>query len=213
MHNSKRDFDLAALTWDEKPQRLQLNRDIFRAIDQTVQLTDGISVLDFGCGTGLLSLQILERTGSVTCADSSAGMLEVLESKVKDAGIDGVTTIHLKSDDAEGLTGSYALITSSMTFHHVQDVPQLVKKLAGHLESGGTLCAADLDPDEGKFHEDNTGVHHYGFTRKKMMEYFRDAGLADVKATTAAAVERMNAAGEQVSFTVFLVTGTKPAER
>jgi cyclopropane fatty-acyl-phospholipid synthase-like methyltransferase len=207
MLNEKRYFDLAALTWDEKPQRVQLNRDIFRAIDQTVHLTDGIAVLDFGCGTGLLSLQILERTGNVTCADSSAGMLEALETKVKNAGIDGIKTIHLQSDDAKDLTGCFDLITSAMTFHHVKDVQPLIKKLAEHLNPGGTLCVADLEPDDGKFHEDNTGVHHYGFTREMMMEYFRDAGFADVKSMTAAAVDKKNPAGEIVSFAVFLVTG------
>lgn len=209
MQNNKRYFDLAALTWDEKPQRVQLNRDIFIAIESMVKMTGGMEVLDFGCGTGLLSLQMLERTGRVTCADSSAGMLEVLESKVKNAGIVGIKTIHLVSDDADGITGSYDLITSSMTFHHVKDVQPLVKKLAGHLKRGGTMCVADLDPDEGKFHEDNTGVHHYGFTREKIMEYFRDAGLSEVEAMTAASVEKKNDAGEPVSFTVFLVTGSK----
>ena len=209
MHNNKRNFDLAALTWDEKPQRVKLNRDIFNAIVQMVNLVEGMTVLDFGCGTGLLSLQMLERTGNVTCADSSAGMLEVLESKVKNAGIDGIKTIHLQSGLAEDLAGSFDLITSAMTFHHVKDVQPLIKKLAGHLEPGGTLCVADLDPDEGKFHEDNTGVHHYGFTREKMMGYFCDAGLVDVKSMTAAAVDKKNPAGETVSFTVFLVTGSK----
>jgi len=209
MHTHKRNFDLAALTWDEKPQRIKLNRDIFNAIDQMLHIKQGMSALDFGCGTGLLSLQILERTETLTCADSSEGMIEVLESKLKVAGIDSVRTIHLKSDDADGLTGSFDLITSAMTFHHVRDVQSLVQKLTGHLNSGGTLCVADLDPDEGKFHEDNTGVHHYGFTREMMMEYFSDAGLADVKSMTAAAVDKKNPAGETVSFTVFLVTGRK----
>lgn len=209
MLNEKRYFDLAALTWDEKPQRVQLNLDIFNAIESNVKLTPGMSVLDFGCGTGLLSLQLLERTGNVTCADSSKGMLEVLETKVKNAGIDGIRTLHLQSDDAEGITGGYDLITSAMTFHHVKDVEHIIKKLTGHINSGGSLCVADLEPDDGKFHEDNTGVHHYGFTREEMMKHFCNAGLADVKAMKAAAVDRKNEAGETVSFAVFLVTGSK----
>lgn len=207
MQNNKRDFDLASMTWDEKPQRVQLNRDIFRAIDQSVRMTVGMSALDFGCGTGLLSLQILERTGSVTCADSSAGMLEVLEAKVKNAGISGIRTVHLESDTGEGLSGSFDLITSAMTFHHVRYIEPLVKKLAGHLNPGGTLCVADLDPDNGKFHEDNTGVFHYGFAREKMTGYLSDAGLAEVKSMTAAKVEKKNDTGERVTFTVFLVSG------
>lgn len=208
MQKDKRDFDLAALTWDEKPQRLKLAADIFTSIAAAVNISPGIDALDFGCGTGLLSLQILERTGRISCADSSRGMLDALESKVKSAGLEGVSIIHLESDDAAGLNGSYDLITSSMTFHHVQDVPSLVKRLAGCLADGGTLCVADLDPDNGMFHEDNTGVFHYGFAREEMMKYLTEAGLINVKSMTAAVVERKNGSGDAVKFSVFLVTGS-----
>jgi tRNA (cmo5U34)-methyltransferase len=210
MQKEKRDFDQAAGTWDEKPQRIKLARDIFRSIDAAVNISRGMAALDFGCGTGLLSLPVLERTGSIACADSSSGMLEVLASKVSAAGLPGVTMIHLTSDDGEGLAGSYDLITSAMTFHHVRDVPSLVKRLAGLLNRGGILCVADLDPDDGRFHDDNTGVFHYGFPRDEMMGRFRDAGLINVASHDAAVVEKKNESGETARFTVFLVTGARP---
>ncbi len=210
MQNETRSFDLAAQTWDEKPQRVSLARDVFRSMAAAVTITRGMRALDFGCGTGLLSLQVRELTGAVACADSSKGMLDVLEEKAGSAGLSGVTTIHLASDDGEGLEGSYDLITSSMTFHHVRDVPTLVKRLADHLDTGGALCVADLDPDGGRFHRDDTGVFHNGFTREVMMDWFRGAGLVDVTSTTAAVVERTGEAGERATFTIFLVTGRKP---
>jgi 2-polyprenyl-3-methyl-5-hydroxy-6-metoxy-1,4-benzoquinol methylase len=209
MHANKRSFDLAALTWDENPRRIKLNRDIFSAIDQAVHIKPGMPVLDFGCGTGLLSLQIHERTGCVTCADSSAGMIEVLESKLKAAGIVSVRAIHLESDDTDGLPGKYDLITSAMTFHHIRHVQSLVQKLAGRLNPGGTLCVADLDPDGGEFHEDNSDVHHHGFTREDMMQHFSDAGLINLKSATAASVEKRSRSGELKTFTVFLISGEK----
>ena len=96
-----------------------------------------------------------------------------------------------------------------MTFHHVRDVPSLVKRLAGLLNPGGTLCVADLDPDNGKFHDDNTGVFHYGFTRDQMRNYFKEAGLIDVRSSDAAVVVKKYEAGEPVTFSVFLVRGSK----
>lgn len=209
MQNEKRDFDNAAQTWDEKPQRVKLARDIFRSVAAEVDIRNGMTALDFGCGTGLLSLQVLERAGNVTGADTSAGMLTVLESKARSAGLAGVTTLHLGSEDGDGLAGGYDLITSSMTFHHVRDVPSLVRRLAGLLNPGGTLCVADLDPDSGRFHDDNTGVFHHGFPRDEMMNYFKDAGLIEVRSSDAAAVAKKTEAGETVNFTIFLVTGKK----
>ncbi|MBN2078943.1 MAG: class I SAM-dependent methyltransferase [Spirochaetes bacterium] len=210
MQNEPRNFDDSAQTWDEKPRRIQLARDVFRSMAAAVTIARGMRALDFGCGTGLLSLQVLELTGAVTCADSSGKMLDVLEKKAGAAGLSGVTTLHLTSDDGDGLKGSYDLITSSMTFHHVRNVPPLVMRLAGHLNPGGTLCVADLDPDGGTFHQDTTGVFHNGFPREVMVDYFRGAGLVDVQSSTAAIVERNNESGETVTFTLFLVTGRKP---
>lgn len=210
MKHDTRNFDLAAQAWDEKPQRVALARDVFRSIAAAVNITKGMRALDFGCGTGLLSLQVRELTGAVACADSSRGMLDVLEEKARSAGLSGVTTIHLTSDDGEGLEGSYDLVTTSMTFHHVRDVPTLVKRLARHLNPGGALCVADLDPDGGRFHRDATGVFHDGFTRKEMADHLRGAGLIDVTSSTAAVVERTDEAGERARFTIFLVTGIKP---
>ncbi len=212
MEHDTRNIDLAAQTWDEKPQRIRLARDIFQSINAAVTITRGMSVMDFGCGTGLLSLQVRELTGAVACADSSRGMLDMLEEKARSAGLSGVVTIHLTSDDGEGLVGSYDLITSSMTFHHVRDVPSLVERLAGHLNPGGTLCVADLDPDGGTFHQDTAGVFHNGFTREGMMDHFSEAGLVDVASTTAAVVEKTDEAGERATFTIFLVTGRKRKE-
>jgi len=209
MHREKRDFDLAALTWDEKPRRIKLAKDIFASLTGRVELTEGMEVLDFGCGTGLLSLQVLERTGSVTCADSSSGMLEVLESKVNSARLSCVKTIHLKSDDGSGLTGSYDLITMSMALHHVADAASLVRRLAGLLKPGGSLCVADLYPDNGSFHSDNTGVYHFGFTRETMENYYGMAGLHDFGFTTAAVVEHAGEKVEIASFKVFLATGRR----
>ncbi len=212
MEHDTRNFDLAAQTWDEKPQRVALARDVFRSIASAVTITRGMKALDFGCGTGLLSLQVRELTGAVTCADSSRGMLDVLEEKARSAGLSGVTAIHLTSDDGEGLVGSYDLITSSMTFHHVRDIPALVKRLAHHLNPGGALCVADLDPDGGRFHRDDTGVFHDGFTREEMADHLRGAGFIDVISSTAAVVERRDEAGERATFTIFLVTGRTPKE-
>jgi ubiquinone/menaquinone biosynthesis C-methylase UbiE len=46
-----------------------------------------MDALDSGCGTGLVSLFLLPHVRSVTGADSSPGMLEVLRKKLDEEGI------------------------------------------------------------------------------------------------------------------------------
>ena len=49
-------FDQAAATWDEKPTRKELMRAVVDAIVHQVHLTPQMRVLDYGCGTGLVSI-------------------------------------------------------------------------------------------------------------------------------------------------------------
>ncbi len=83
MINEKKNFDQEAATWDEEPRRVKLVFDIADAILQAVALTPNMDVLDFGCGTGLLTLRLQPFVRSITGVDSSQGMLDVLKMKVE----------------------------------------------------------------------------------------------------------------------------------
>jgi len=58
MENKTRDFNKAAATWDEEPRRLKLAGEVADAIAKSIPLTPSMDVLDFGCGTGLLTLNL-----------------------------------------------------------------------------------------------------------------------------------------------------------
>ncbi len=80
MNDEKRDFNKEAATWDE-PRRERMNRDIASAIEAEIPLRRDMNVLDFGCGTGLLTMCLQPQVASVTCIDSSRGMLDILEKR------------------------------------------------------------------------------------------------------------------------------------
>lgn len=208
MSAEKRDFNKAAAKWDEVPRRVKLAGDVASAISEEVKLAADMDVLDFGCGTGLLSLNLLPSVRSVTAVDSAQGMLKVLASKVETLGLPNVKIRHADTDKGERLEGSYDLITSSMTLHHINDIKPLLSQFYGILAPGGYLCIADLDLDGGMFHEDGTGVFHNGFDRKELKQAFKAAGFAEVRDRTATSVEKQ-IAGETRKFTIFLMTGRK----
>jgi len=43
-----------------------------------------MKVLDFGCGTGLLSFFLQPYVGEITGIDTSKGMIEVFDKKIKE---------------------------------------------------------------------------------------------------------------------------------
>lgn len=209
MEAQKRDFNKEAASWDENPVRVKLATEVAQAIRETVALTPEMNVLDFGCGTGLVTLALQPHVGAMTGVDSSAGMLDTLRAKVERAQLKNVTTRLLDVEKGDRIEGRFDLIVSSMTLHHIREVAPLLTLFHAILKPGGALCIADLDTEGGKFHGDNRGVFHFGFDRAQLRRDLTEAGFVDVRDRTAARVTRPSADGTVREFTVLLMTGRR----
>ena len=212
MHNEdKRDFDIVADTWDEEPRRVKLAEEVSAAMRREVPLTSEMKALDYGCGSGLVTLSVRPFVLHITGADSSRGMLDVLEKKVRDQGLNNVMTCLLDLEQLEQLPGSYDLIISSMTLHHVRDVSALISKFIRLLNPMGWLALADLESEDGSFHDNPTGVYHHGFDKDVLRDEFIANGLKDVRIVNAATVNKTAQDGNKHSYPVILAVGRKPA--
>jgi SAM-dependent methyltransferase len=106
------------------------------------------------------------------------------------------------------VTGRFHLIVSSMTLHHVPDTAALFREWYDLLHPGGVVAFVDLDKEDGSFHGDRTGVHHFGFDRARLTQFLYDAGFRDVRNTTATTITK-DIDGEAHDFSVFLITAWK----
>jgi hypothetical protein len=113
----------------------------------------------------------------------------------------------MNMEKGDVLSGAYHLIASSMTLHHIKAIQPLLKQFHQILLPSGIVAIADLDLDEGKFHEDATGVFHDGFSRDKLRQEFLDAGFADIEELTVASFVKPIADGTLKEFSIFLMTG------
>ena len=208
MDSGKRDFDKEAATWDTPP-RVKLAGDVSKAMLGRLQLTKEMDVLDFGCGTGLVTLPFNTLVHSITGVDSSKGMLDVFESKARKQRVDNVKTRYLDLTKGDVVGDHYHAVVSSMTLHHVKDTQKLLEHFYGALLPGGQIAIADLDEEGGSFHDNNDGVFHLGFNREKLGRLFAEIGFTDVQFTTAAQMKKTGADGKDRVFDVFLVTGLK----
>ncbi len=205
----QRNFDKVAASWDEEPRRLKLAKEVATAIMGAVRLDSGMAALDYGCGTGLVTLALQPHLGRITGADSSRGMLDVLEHKVRQLGLTNVTTRLVDFARGERLAEQFQLIVSSMTLHHVPDLAPLLRHFYELLQPGGVLCLADLDTEDGSFHSDFTGVAHFGLDRVALKGELKECGFRDARDTTAATVIKELGEGRIRDYTVFLITATK----
>lgn len=206
---SRRNFDTEAAKWDDNPGRVKVADGIARAIIREVGLTPDMDVLDFGCGTGLVTLALLPFVRSVTGVDSSQGMLDVLNRKIAERGLSNINTRYLDLHQGGVLSGLYHLAVSSMTLHHIREVGPLLKQFYQIIRPSGRLCIADLDEEGGRFHESNDGVFHFGFNREALARQFEEAGFSNIQTTQATKIEKPVAGGAGQSYTIFLMTGTR----
>jgi len=205
----RRDFNKEAAQWDANPGRVKLANEVADAIIKEAALSRDMDVLDFGCGTGLVLLRLQPLVRTITGADSSEGMLGVLEGKIASRGLKNVRTQHVDFEKGGRIEGRFHLLVSSMTLHHVPDTAGLFTQWHGLLLPGGQVCFADLDAEDGSFHSDNTGVFHRGFDRPHLKELLLAAGFRDVRDTTATTMMREVEGKGMKGFPVFLISARK----
>ncbi|MCX6928582.1 MAG: class I SAM-dependent methyltransferase [Verrucomicrobia bacterium] len=202
-------FDEAAAQWDNNPSRVDLAFAIGEAIARTIPFQPGWRGLDYGAGTGLLTLNLQPRVASMVALDSSTGMLEKLTQKLASAGIGNVQTRQWDLEAKPFPEPGFDLVVSSMTLHHVRSVPLVLSRLAEILKPGGWLAVADLDSEDGTFHGHADGVFHHGFERSQIAEWLSKAGLTRVSVSDAHSMTKPSSAGELRTYGIFLAVGQK----
>jgi 2-polyprenyl-3-methyl-5-hydroxy-6-metoxy-1,4-benzoquinol methylase len=182
-------FDNAAADWDKGDLRQRIAYETSETILNTIALRPEMDLLDFGAGTGLLTYRLAPSVRSVTAVDTSAKMLEILQSKS--------TPEHLIKTECRDITQipleeKFDGIISSMAMHHVEDTGAFLKTLRDHLRPGGFIAIADLDKEDGTFHaaHGNDGVFHFGFEREALKALAENCGFTDVRFDTALTVEK-----------------------
>lgn len=211
--NSSDKFNREASQWDENTGRRALAHAVAEAINAAAEPHKGIRALEFGCGTGLITMEIAPLAGKVSAVDTSGAMLAVLDEKIRISGIANIETIRTDLSSPQFTDSnehSFDLIYSSMTLHHISDTAGFLKLLSWLLAPGGMIAIADLDKEEGLFHDDPLEKLHHGFDRPELAALIEAAGLQETIFETAYIFEKKNREGKLTAYPVFLVTARKP---
>jgi len=111
-----------------------------------IQESSPIKVIDLGCGTGNISIAILNRYphAHLTCLDLAENMLEM--AKIKLSGYSNVRYIRADLTQFD-FDDRYDLVVSSLALHHLltnDDKRQLYKKVYETLTPNGIFYNADI---------------------------------------------------------------------
>jgi 2-polyprenyl-3-methyl-5-hydroxy-6-metoxy-1,4-benzoquinol methylase len=103
-------------------------------------LSSGQEVLDFGCGTGDLTLAIAEIVKSVQAIDTSPGMVEVAQAKASDVG--NVKFTNSSIDDVRRSGDTFHIVTAFNVLHYVEDIEADARRVGDLLSPGGLFISS-----------------------------------------------------------------------
>ncbi|RSL68316.1 hypothetical protein CEP54_002819 [Fusarium duplospermum] len=202
-------FNAEAAAWDSNPFVHAMSLEAWKAIQKFVPtLFGGTSpqpdVLEIGCGTGLLSLEVAPAVNRLVAVDAAEGMIEVLSSKLnKPDAPKNIQPLAILLEDPEdnrlppadeanpdGPRLKYDLITSHLVLHHIADLKPVLTTMLGCLKEGGMVALTDFEdfgPEARKFHPESKmgGVERHGIPREWMANLMREVGFKDVKVEVA----------------------------
>ncbi|KAF1808019.1 S-adenosyl-L-methionine-dependent methyltransferase [Eremomyces bilateralis CBS 781.70] len=196
-------FDKEAAEWDTNPTVKEASERALEAIlKYCPQLQDDrreLSAIEFGCGTGLLSLPFSRHVESLVAVDLSHGMVEALKLKLSVANPEASSNIRpvcalitdpddpaLQDDSNGGAPKRFDLLISNLLLHHIPELQPFLKTMFGVLAPGGVAIFLDFEnfgPAARKFHPESKmeGVERHGIVKEEIEELMRAAGFSNVR--------------------------------
>lgn len=165
----KHDFNHKAETFDS-PKNIFLANLVCQAVEQQLDLPSDKEILDFGGGTGILTLPLAKQAKSVTLVEISEKMLEQARLKAEQQDIKNIQ--FLEQDLlANPLEQEFDLIVVCRVLHHMPDLDATLSLFHQHLKEDGQLLIADFTKTE---------ANHHGFDLAELEKQLIEHGFSSV---------------------------------
>lgn len=136
-----------------------------------------LDVVDFGCGTGVLTVELARWAGHVTAIDRSEGALQKAKAE---AARQQLRNIRFLAADLEKLpleAASADLVVISQSLHHVGNIDAVLAEAARLLKPGGRVVVLELLPHDEAWVKARLGHQHLGFDPDAVQAAMARAGL------------------------------------
>jgi len=145
-------------------------------------IVDGTSkkAIDYGCGTGLIGLNLLDSFQSVLFMDASTNMIKQVQQKIETSNIQNADTLccDLMEEMPKNLHADYIIMTQVLL--HIKDIEPMLLRLYNLLNDGGHLLIVDFDK--------NDAIHssevHNGFEQQELIYIVKQIGFTTAESKT-----------------------------
>lgn len=172
-------FDRMANAYDTD-DRIQIARVTADAIREYLVGAKHKNAVDFGCGTGLVGMNLLNDFNSVLFVDSSSNMIEQIRKKIADLNIQNAAALcfDFEKEGSPDIKADYIFMAQVLL--HIDDVEQILSRLYDVLNEGGHLIIVDFNKNENVVSD----MVHNGFDREELMDLMSKSGYKEFRSKT-----------------------------
>ncbi len=161
-----------------------------------------LEVVDFGCGTGVLTVELARWARRVTAIDRSESALTKARAEAARQGLKNITFLAADLEQLPLPSSSVDLVVVSQSLHHVSSIEAVLGEGARLLKVGGRMVVLELLPHDETWVRARLGHQHLGLDPVTVEKAMRAVGL-DAEQTVPAARDATS------PFKAFLLTGTR----
>ena len=169
------EFNQMAVKYDT-PKNKHMAKRAADAIRNLLDESHKKSAIDFGCGTGLVGLDLLEDFKSMLFIDASIKMIEQVEKKLADKNTKKVSVLCLDIEKDAQLPNKVDTIILSLVLHHIQDNHRLLTKFYETLNEDGQLLIIEMEKQE-----KDSSDHGHGMDRSALATTLAGIGYQNIQ--------------------------------
>ncbi|WP_321384107.1 class I SAM-dependent methyltransferase [uncultured Enterococcus sp.] len=138
------------------------------------------TALDFGCGTGLVGLQLKDLFEEMIFTDPSPAMIEQVKLKLAEQKITTISALPVDLLSEAHSDIKVDCLYMSQVLLHIPDTKSVFEKLKPLINTGGRLMIVDFDLTSSIT---STEIHP-GFSHNQLITLANEAGYKDVTVQT-----------------------------
>ena len=172
-------FEMIANIYDT-PERVQIAKVSSDAIRECLIDAKSRNAIDFGCGTGLVGINLLNDFKSILFLDTSQNMINQIKQKISSSNIQNAATLcfDFEKDSLSDLHADYIFMAQVLL--HINDVGLVLSRLYEVLKESGHLLIVDFDKNK----EIVSDMVHNGFDQIELTDIMTKIGYRDVQSKT-----------------------------
>ncbi|WP_135556052.1 class I SAM-dependent methyltransferase [Paenibacillus cymbidii] len=172
-------FEMIATIYDT-PERIRIAKVSSDAIREYVADAAGKQAIDFGCGTGLVGMNLINEFHSMLFLDTSPNMIQQVKQKIANARLQHADTLcfDMEKESLADVKADYIFMAQVLL--HIPDVAFVLTRLFDVLKDEGHLLIVDFDKNEAI----TSDIVHNGFHQAELAEIMAGIGYKQIQSKT-----------------------------